>query len=1085
MNNLPNDGARLRFETRQPAVDLALLIEHLLSALAAEDPKPSADNPKQRPFIYFDSEARRLKLCTSGVLRRLLFSPNFRPAFQMTPEQSEGSLIVDFEAPKPGTTAKLGGRLTEDNRTRLPALLDQFIEQLDKLLPQDQELAQLLLPDAEAQLRRLATQIKVPFPGQIQSAQVQRVSFQDASGAGSSAVMAKVVSALEEIQAEKIFANLTEAIATHLYDEGNEDGAEEAEELLKEERQRENSAVNRFLAFLENEALARVRLDISRAIMEEIAKLAAKISQPNKFQLVQYIEGIAGAVNLIKQEGFAVELDQFGVGCQFTLEEYIQQAQFFKCLPIWPEAKTQIFEGKSRNETGAWTQREISYRFRINGNNPETGKSAFISRLNRLEDRLKSALEPNEFVSQSLIKQALAELFFLEMVIPDSPVSVEEDCPRFNPEDYRARFQLRLTTLTGVSASELKEQIGVWREELAQRESFLKEIVTALLTILRQKDRQLLEQIQTRSARKFIGVRRSIMDWDRLLGGTPPFLRGSGQSPQAEQIEWFKHIAIADQPTGSFLFSVEIKTRLTGHNLVEGKTGPQTLQAQRVFTPQLLQIVWIPHEFKAHPIPKKTGAASRPSPPTYRVSSLINDPSLKPSPRQWGLNAFVQVEYEADLLKRTFKQNNQSDWEHKSQEQYHAASVAAFGTLVYITLWQIIQRLKKLSSEEFTAIVLRMQSRREREEEIESKGEQYVYSAAQSIEMLLNQDISLRMQGFTLENLKKNTDYVKKGSFRAVLSAFPLRLSLPRPPALDRVGLIAYASRPCDEQPGRPAAENLNLLTVKSYSAQVIQEPFNGYEIKTERMDLDILPAGDFVSQQRLLKEEIYSLHQQGCRHILFISHSYGARTLNRTAEGNYYLLQTSFLEDIFQTFADLTLYPLIRDEFPATRIRKRKEIGFEINRAEDHAQFLRYPVRETVKDLIPVYTFATLHAVGNDDQRPQSGFCCYFLVSDHQVSNIAWTERARRHLLDGDNSSPIHPCLISLLRGVHFLEAEKLGTDILAPVLNPYAWITPTTKAAAGEVPILVNQRRRGKTLLSYPALLGHVSAVLHRPSP
>uniref|UniRef100_A0ACD5GY27 Uncharacterized protein n=1 Tax=Desertifilum tharense IPPAS B-1220 TaxID=1781255 RepID=A0ACD5GY27_9CYAN len=64
----------------------------------------------------------------------------------------------------------------------------------------------------------------------------------------------------------------------------------------------------------------------------------------------------------------------------------------------------------------------------------------------------------------------------------------------------------------------------------------------------------------------------------------------------------------------------------------------------------------------------------------------------------------------------------------------------------------------------------------------------------------------------------------------------------------------------------------------------------------------------------------------------------------------------------------------------------------------------------------------------------------------------------------------------------MHFIEAERGERNgQLLPVLDPFSWISPTTVEAAGEVEVL-SSRRKGRVLLSYPALLNHVSQVLHR---
>ena len=204
------------------------------------------------------------------------------------------------------------------------------------------------------------------------------------------------------------------------------------------------------------------------------------------------------------------------------------------------------------------------------------------------------------------------------------------------------------------------------------------------------------------------------------------------------------------------------------------------------------------------------------------------------------------------------------------------------------------------------------------------------------------------------------------------------------------------------------------------------------------------------------------------------LSHAYGSRHINRTADHNSALIPVNFLEEVFQTFPDLTIYPLLRDVFPATRLRKRGagEAAFEIASAGDHSTFLRNTAMEQVRDIIPVYTFATLHVV-EEDKRPQSGFCTYFLVSDRRVSNIDWIGRARETLINSRGQSSEHSCLLTVLRGLHFIEAERgVKKGQLVPVLDPFSWISPTTKEAAGEVEIF-HSRRRGRVHLSYPAVL------------
>lgn len=111
-----------------------------------------------------------------------------------------------------------------------------------------------------------------------------------------------------------------------------------------------------------------------------------------------------------------------------------------------------------------------------------------------------------------------------------------------------------------------------------------------------------------------------------------------------------------------------------------------------------------------------------------------------------------------------------------------------------------------------------------------------------------------------------------------------------------------------------------------------------------------------------------------------------------------------------------------------------------------------------------------------NDLDKPQSGFCTYFLESDSRLRQIEWAERARVNLIDPNQDSAVRPCLITVLRGLHFLHAERASGK---PVLDPYDWINPTTIGGAGEFKV-VTSRRKGGIVLSLPAVLTHVGTVL-----
>ncbi|MBR8831305.1 MAG: hypothetical protein N5P05_001506 [Chroococcopsis gigantea SAG 12.99] len=1061
MNSNVNRGAHLQALASQPSVDLAQLIEVLIAAINPNRPDPDSHNPLERPFIHFNTERKRLKVCTSGVLRRLFKLEEFKNAFGAESKGAPG-FIRDFQTPKYGLSAILGGRLTEDNPGRLPTLLERLIREIDRNSPDDETLSLLLLHNTEAQLQTLAKKIEGKLFSGIQTASMQSIVFepQERPLEGGKPV-AKVISALEQIETKDYFEKMKIAICKHLENqEQDEDTIEEALKNLEVEKDRLNSQIARFLHFIENEALARVRLNICLGIMEEIANGAGSGSDPNSRLLVNYVNNILGAIELSKQEPLTINLARhYGLLATFTLDEYLDQAYFYSCLAVWPEAKTQIFEERTIvPAAGEAIQREVSYRFRINGNNPETGKSAFLSKLKKIEEKLLSENREGEN-SSSTLNRCLAELIFLDAVIPKT-----RNDEAFDPQKVLTSFRERQNFLEQRGREGIKELIG----DLEKRESNVSKIATSLINILREKSDRLLKAVRKRTERKYIGVRRNIINWQRLeTGHNTELLIGSGRAGN-EQTEWFKQIEIIDRPKESHLFSVEVTTKLSGHKLVCKNEPPLTLQGQRILTPLLLQVLWVPWEWE-----KDEGTQQR----RYRQVPTTE------KALSFALDAAIVIEYETSVVK------SREGKVPPDANQYHAAAVTAFALLTYICLWRIIGRLQNLQgkkAEPFTTLVLRLQTQGKKEAE-KDNGNDYIYAAAQSIELLLNQDISLRMQGINLENIgRQGENYVKQGSFQALLSAFPLRLSVSAPPKIPKLGIISYSIRPCDEYPDRERSANCHLLVSKSYSATAVSQPFPSYEIKVEKTGSDVIYSSPNVDQQRMIKEHIWELRDRGIQHIILLSNSYGGRKLNRTSVGNNYLLHTHFLEDIFQAYPNITLYPLVKDVFPATRLytRQKHEGGFEISHAGDYADFLQGGdiERETVRDLIPVYTFATLSVVSDEGQKFQSGFCTYFLVSDRKVSNRNWIEVARQHLVNADRTSEIHPCLMSFLRGIHFLESEKIpGNNRFGPVLNPYNWISPTSKEGAGEV-IIFSSRRQGRILLSYPAILSHVSTALHR---
>jgi hypothetical protein len=90
--------------------------------------------------------------------------------------------------------------------------------------------------------------------------------------------------------------------------------------------------------------------------------------------------------------------------------------------------------------------------------------------------------------------------------------------------------------------------------------------------------------------------------------------------------------------------------------------------------------------------------------------------------------------------------------------------------------------------------------------------------------------------------------------------------------------------------------------------------------------------------------------------------------------------------------------------------------------------------------------------------------------------------EQVRQNVLGVGAGAPVRASLVSVLRALHFLESEKpADKNVWLPVLDPFSWMSPTSSREAGELAIMT-RRHRGDVLLSFPALLAHVTKVLHK---
>jgi hypothetical protein len=1065
----PRGGASVHARDRIPSTDLSSLLEFLVEAFPPQDPPADA---RSRPALSYDPASKRLILNTYGVLRRFLLSGTMRRKFA---HSDHSGFLRDFGDMPRRLTIKMGGRLLDSDLSgvaqQVGALKRLVADELDRL---DITSDRVLVSNPPAALAGLAA--KMRLKGTPAREQAALVPMEFASPARSSAArekdLARVISAREEIQGEDWLTRLGAGTAQAMVrrdDDFDEVRREILLETLRQDFEKPDSQITRFLNFLEDDALARVRLYVGFAIMEAVADQdSAAVAGPGR-DLRDYVQRVSVLFNLYgapeAEQALHINLSRdFGFDADFSLAEELVKARFYSCLPVWTEGNIQLFESRCADagSGGVTVAREVNYRFRVNGRDPFTGKSAFDARLGRLRRTLLNDADSTVYNSFQR-RRALAQVIFLWLVL--------------NPDLHSDRMDEHAPYLTERLTTEGKAGVIALLADLDRWSGRVKKLSTTLVALLRGKAPSILTQAQRATRDLYLVVQQSVINWEAIgmrggKVGEPLVKPDIGRS---EQVEWFKYMKVARRPDGvpEPLFSVRIVTTLHERILVTRGNDAAVSTMRREIPDTLLNVVWLPIE--------ADGAS--PGAPVPRI----------PLDSAWRMGAGVDIQYDPMQLTPT-----RAPGRDLNPHQYRTAGVAAFTVLVYVFLQVLVDRLVTAGGERIPVTSLRFQLHGRESSPTAGDmalgnmavGDTAVYAAAQAMEAALMRDTPVRMQGMVCLPDDRARLYRETGTAYALFSAFPLVMGMPMPqadppgpPALAKVALLVYSTRPCDEHPRYPHADGY-IFRAKTYLADAVDESFSGYRLSFDRMQSRVVESRDEFESPTLIVEEVSRLHALGYDHIILLSSHFGNRRINKSAQRHSPHTRTSFLDEVATRFPNLMLYMLRRDVFPATRLHLRergKESGFEALRLADHQEFAGDPADNLLKQLIPAYTFATLSIVGTDDAgRQQSGFCTYFLDTDYQVRNVAWREQARANML-GVNAE-VRASLIAVLRGLHFLEAEQQPEGALRKaVLDPFGWVSPPTNAAAGEFQAVGGSRMSGSVLLSLPALLSHVSDALH----
>jgi hypothetical protein len=403
-------------------------------------------------------------------------------------------------------------------------------------------------------------------------------------------------------------------------------------------------------------------------------------------------------------------------------------------------------------------------------------------------------------------------------------------------------------------------------------------------------------------------------------------------------------------------------------------------------------------------------------------------------------------------------------------------------TLIYVTLALLTQRVTAALSRECSLLLIRLgtEGRSQSEADDARNHGSIMYAISHAVEMALAHDIMVKRQGFDLSREDEQAKYRHRGTLAALIGGHPVIFAPHGRPS--RIAVITYATRPCDSHSDQ-TTNTQYLWMARTYEVEPLDD--QRARIHVARMRTHIIGTHEDIVDAHPVMSEIAWLAERGHTHVILLAHHFGTTHLGRAHERKSPHMRRTFLDRAHELFPAICFYPLHRDVFPATRLRRQQnESAFEVLTFADHERLYDQHARSILRGVLPIYTLATLRIVGSEDERPQSGFCTYFYDIDHRMADWSWQEARRAEILGTGADTGVRTAIIDALRAVHFLESEKEpdSENRMLAVLDPYDWTNPDTRAKAGEIEIM-SRRRNGDVYLNLTAVLTTIGDVMRRP--
>lgn len=536
------DGASIGVTALRPSIDLAAMLAIARKCL---DETEGHAGPQRNPFLQCsikDGHSGRQGLIaivdTTAVLSRVMEHRDFVALSGKQP------FLRDVVQPRSAATVKLGAQVPDGTDGALKSSTAKlamfcktsFAEKLaeansraqaraaghDCPAPEPCTAASLWVPAPEVSGH--LKEVAASFGATLQSSapyELDRLHFTEVGESGRTDEVARQMTSYENVQNGDRIRGFLDHVGAHFITRLGEDEEDVAADLRSWEQhaRTRGSDLNRFMDFLDDEGLSRVRLAVSFRIMGALG-MAAR-NDPKRGDFRGYQKRITAAYEALVENGteeVAVDLLRlFGADAEFRMSDQMVKAGFWSCLPAWALWDTQLFEARPADPLDSGVQREVCYYFKVNGQKPADDVRAFIARVEGNCERLKDG--------KGVLK-ALSELLMLDAAIPGG------ECEDPDHPDPVATMRARCAML--MACKDKHMAIDRLRGSLLDRGDKMDSIAVQMVEILRAKQADSALRDHTgKPIHLFVNIKDVVLNPRAIDSGKPHPLAASGSLPGA------------------------------------------------------------------------------------------------------------------------------------------------------------------------------------------------------------------------------------------------------------------------------------------------------------------------------------------------------------------------------------------------------------------------------------------------------------------------------------------------------------------------------------------------------------------------